>query len=825
MGMGGLAAMAIPSITSGEKQVKDVSAHTYNSYYSGEHLNRIAFPLGGIGAGMFCVEGSGALSHMSVRNNPDMFLEPALFAAICVKGLKNGAKVLEGKVPGWKKYGTPLSGLGGTVGNTWGLPRMEEARFQARFPFAHMTLKDKDLPLDITLKGWSPFIPTDEDSSSLPVAALEYSFKNTSGRTIDCVFSYNSRNFMAQPDAVNTIEPCANGFTLSSKATANAPEKQGDFAIFTNEPDTVVDHCWFIGGWFDSLTMAWNNIMAGNTEPQPPVEKNAPGASLFVPFQLRPRQQRTIRVFMCWYVPHTKLQIGPTEPDFQHKGHPYHRPWYSSRFKNITELVQFWKDHSAELRQKTQLFTDTFYKSTLPPEVIEAVAANLTILKSPTVLRQYDGRFWCWEGSGDSWGCYHGSCTHVWNYAQAVAHLFPALERSLRHTEFNENQNKEGHQAFRANLPICPVAHNFHAACDGQLGGIMKVYREWRISGDDEWLRSLFPKVKQSLEYCIKTWDPFEKGVIEEPHHNTYDIEFWGPTSMATSFYLGALRAMEKMGAYLKEDTTRYTGLYKKGKAYIESRLFNGTYFFQEIKWKNLKAADPSREELRARYTPVAWSILQKEGPKYQYGQGCLSDGILGAWIARMCGLDDILDPSKTKSHLQAVHRFNFKASLADHSNPQRPTFACGDDGGLILCTWPMGGQLSLPFVYSNEVWTGIEYQVASHLMMMGKVKEGLEIVRTCRKRYDGTVRNPFSEYEAGHWYARALSSYGLLQALTGVRYDAVEKKLYVQSRIGRFVSFLSTATGFGTVTYDGKNARVEVAYGKIDIRAVEIHP
>ena len=77
-----------------------------------------------------------------------------------------------------------------------------------------------------------------------------------------------------------------------------------------------------------------------------------------------------------------------------------------------------------------------------------------------------------------------------------------------------------------------------------------------------------------------------------------------------------------------------------------------------------------------------------------------------------------------------------------------------------MLCTWPKGGELSLPFVYSNEVWTGIEYQVASHLMLMGLVEEGLEIVRACRDRYDGRVRNPFNEYECGHWYARAMSSY-----------------------------------------------------------------
>ena len=157
-------------------------------------------------------------------------------------------------------------------------------------------------------------------------------------------------------------------------------------------------------------------------------------------------------------------------------------------------------------------------------------------------MRQYDGRLWSFEGCGDGWGCCHGSCTHVWNYAQAIPHLFPALERSLRHTEFCENQNTEGHQNFRATLPIHPVSHEFHSAADGQLGGIMKVYRDWRISGDNEWMKKMYPMVKVSMDYCISTWDPRHKGVIEEPHHNTYDIEFWGPDGMHVSFYLGALQ-------------------------------------------------------------------------------------------------------------------------------------------------------------------------------------------------------------------------------------------------------------------------------------------
>ena len=156
---------------------------------------------------------------------------------------------------------------------------------------------------------------------------------------------------------------------------------------------------------------------------------------------------------------------------------------------------------------------------------------------------------------------------------------------------------------------------------------------------------------------------------------------------------------------------------------------------------------------------------------------------------------------------------------MSDHVNPQRPAYALGNEGGLLLCTWPKGGKLSLPFVYSNEVWTGIEYQVASHLMLEGLVEKGLEIVRTCRDRYDGRIRNPFNEYECGHWYARAMSSYGLMQGLTGVRFDAIDQTLYIDSKIGKsFKSFLATETGFGTVGLQNGKPFIDVKWGHITV-------
>lgn len=812
----------------------------YNEKYTGEYTSRIAFPIGGLGTGMFCVEGSGAISNMNIRHKTEMLNEPTMFAGLYLKGVDNGSIVVEGQVPDWKKFGQPQSTKG--YGGTWGLPRFKDYDFEVKFPFAKLRMSDDELKMDVTMKVWNPFIPTDENNSGLPVAGFEYTFKNKYAKEVEAIFSYNSKNFVDIRNGGASIRPIENGFIISQKGTETQPFHQADFAIFTDEPETKVNYCWFRGWSFDSFTMCWNEMSSGVIKENPANMADAPGASLYVPFRLQPGESKTIRLYMAWYVPFSLVREGlepiddvdvPIVPVVNERGEPAgyidtsiqlsdkYRPWYSSRFANIEEVADYWMKNYNTLKEKTELFTDAFYATTLPAEVVEAVAANLTILKSPTIFRQYDGRMWNWEGCGNEYGSCYGSCTHVWNYAQAIPHLFPKMERTLRETEFFVSQAKNGHQAFRSALPIRPIRHNFHAAADGQLGGIMKVYRDWHIYGNDEWLKLIYSYVQNSLDYCINTWDPKRKGVIEEPHHNTYDIEFWGPSGMINSYYTGALQAFVAMGEHLEKDMTEYRELLDKSIDYMENQLYDGEYFIQNIRWKELQASDPTKvQSVNSNYSKEGLDLLEKEGPKYQYGKGCLSDGVVGAWLSLVCGLDEAIDRKKILSHLLSVHKYNLKRNLRKHVNPQRSTFALGDEGGLLLCSWPKGGKLQLPFVYSNEVWTGIEYQVASHLMFEGEVEKGLDIVRTCRDRYDGRVRNPFNEYECGAWYARAMSSYAMLQALTGIQYDAVDSTLYIDSRIGDdFTSFLSTETGFGNVGLKDGKPFIEVKYGKIDVK------
>jgi len=754
-----------------------------NTTYTGENLRHIAFPLGGIGAGMLCIQGSGMLGNFSIRNTPDIHLEPNVFSAICIKGREgNNARVLEGQVPFHKIFGHPTTGeLGimgmgnGLHGKNYGLPRFRHNDFSSQFPFATVNFYDEIIPLDVSVTAWSPFIPLNEDDSSLPAAFIEFQFNNSSDEKVEAVYSFNAQNFLrvgkknvTTPDESEAkVYQCKDGFILHQPEKKNEAHLKSWFMATVDE-EAFINTDWYDGGWFDKLTMLWKNIEEGRLINAHQRDNASPGGTIAVPFALNPGEAKTVTLRLAWYSPGSNIRKGYEEDhECSSAGcccdKEFYNPWYSARFDSVEAVMNYLEWDYKRLKAETSAFTEILYGSTLPSEIIEAVTSNLSILKSPTILRQTDGRMWAWEGCCDTNGCCSGTCTHVWNYAQAICHLFPTLERSLRQTEFYESQSEEGHQAFRSSIPIRPAAHDFHAASDGQLGGIMKVHREWQISGDIDWMASYWDKVKASLDYCIRTWDKKQEGVLKEPHHNTYDIEFWGADGMCSSFYLGALKAICAMGNELGKDTDEYNQLYEKGKVYVETKLFNGEYFYQETEWKSLETVlDTSKENAQCR------KLIEKEGPKYQYGTGCISDGVLGAWLARLCGLGDILDPVKIKSHLLSVYKYNFRKSLVNHVNPQRPGYALGNEGGLLLCSWPHGRKPSLPFPYSDEVWTGIEYQVASHLMMFDEIEKGLEIVKTARNRYDGTKRNPFDEYECGHWYARALSSFALIEGMTG---------------------------------------------------------
>jgi uncharacterized protein (DUF608 family) len=827
--------------------------------FSGDRATQVAMPVGGLGAGCICINGSGGLQDFCIRTRPETSALPAGFtsnspeagfAILHVKGSAPVTKLVEGPFPPFKIFDQGLQGQGLRRGGSEGFPRFEKCNFRGEFPFAELRFADQAIPLDVSLIAWSPFIPLDDKNSGIPCAILEYTFHNTSSKPVDFEFSYHLSHLApgCRPDqaaSANAVIQGKGAFLFNHEA-ANA-EAYGSASLTVIGAKPRIRAMWLRSpGWeFDSLSALWREVSSGTftTNDGSNTVDNAGhnGASVLLDGHLDPGQSHTYPVLVTWHFPNCYLREGgpaQSQNPAVIEGQPGCRtvpadapppwhPYYSTVWKDAREVAAYVEQNYTVLRTRTVQFKNAVFSSTYPAYVLDAVSANLAILKSPTVLREANGNIWGWEGCFPDAGCCHGSCTHVWNYAQSMPHLFPALERTLRDLELSRSMDERGHVNFRGAIPDGPVDHTGPAAADGQLGGIMKLYRDWQISGDAAWLKRMYPLAKKSIDYCIATWDPDHRGALFEPHHNTYDIEFWGADGMCTSIYLGALSAMTMMASALGEsgDASQYSELAQKSAALMDASLFNGDYYQQKVEFQDLH--DQSFAQSIAHVDEKSsemQQLLKREGPKYQYGSGCLSDGVIGAWMATIYGIETPLAKKNVRSSLQAIFRNNFKIDLSQHANAQRPGYAMGHEPGVLVCTWPRGGKPTLPFVYSDEVWTGMEYQVASHMIHEGFVEEGLTIVRSLRSRYDGRTRNPWNEYECGNWYARAMSSFALVGAISGFRYSAVDRTLHFGPKLKTrpFVSFFSTAFGYGTITLDGRNLTVRMIEGELQIEKLE---
>jgi len=348
--------------------------------------------------------------------------------------------------------------------------------------------------------------------------------------------------------------------------------------------------------------------------------------------------------------------------------------------------------------------------------------------------------------------------------------------------------------------PGTPAGHGFHAAADGQMGNILRTYREWQISGDDAWLERVWPSAKKALEYAWTDWDKDRDGLLEGVHHNTLDIEYHGPETVCGSLYLAALLAGERMASYVGDEASaeEYVRVFESGRRLTDETLFNGEFYFQRV----------------------------TDDAPYQFGEGCIIDQVIGQWYARMLGLGDILDPAHVKSAIAAVFRHNFRRDFRDHHNPHR-VYALGDDRGLLICTWPRGGRPQRPLTYAYECMIGFEYQVGAHLIYEGFLREGLTVCKAIRDRHDGLKRNPYNEFECGSHYARSMANYAYLLALSGFRYSAVEHCLYLAPRLSAesFRCFFSTDSAWGSIHFrreaDSLTLSVAPAEGELRIGAV----
>jgi non-lysosomal glucosylceramidase len=837
--------------------------------YRDRRTQQISFPLGGLGTGCIGLAGNGRLIDWEIFNHPNKGSVNG-FSHFAIKAEQEGAtrdaRVLQGDLQ--PPY---IGSLQGARFNSFGfgprreyltgVPHFRDVVFTGKYPFAELAFQDDTFPGQVEMTAFNPFIPLNDRDSGIPAAFFEIAVTNPTDKPITYTLAGTLANPLPAPNVhrygrtyrthwinlgTNGLEPDDLNYGTLTLATGaisdeacDADAACGDYA--TLDPDQVnYQEYWFRGRWFDNLEVYWRDFTApGPLENRRYSESEAGqgnAATLAVRLDVGPGRTGRVRFVIAWHFPNRANDWNPDAAAraCQQGIANRWRNYYAFVFRDAETAARYALGYWDRLYKRTRAFQEALFSSTLPPAALDAISANLSILKSPTVMRLEDGTFYGFEGCHPDAGCCEGSCTHVWNYAQALPFLFPALERSMRAADYVYNQRPDGAMPFRLQLPpgIGPAA--FRPCADGQFGDVLKAYRDWKISGDTEWLRGLWPAIKRSIAYAWSEensdrWDPERTGVLWGRQHHTLDMELFGPNAWLTGFYLGAFKAGSEMATALGEIETAeaYLEIFERGKAWVDAHLFNGEYYAQQIDLNDKSLLQPFVEGTGSMVGDTLtsyWDAEHKE-IKYQIGEGCGIDQVLAQWHANLYGLGEIFDPEQTRSALKAIFEHNFKDPLRDFFNPCR-IFGLNDEAGLVIADWPERRRRPvIPVPYAQEAMNGFEYAAAIQMIQAGWVDEGMAVVRAVRDRYDGERRNPWNEFECGSNYARSMASYALLNAFSGFTFDMVKGEIgFNPINSGRrFHSFWSLDAAWGTVTITPEQITLSVVEGALTLNALRL--
>lgn len=819
--------------------------------YRDRKTQTISLPLGGIGTGCIGLSGNGRLVEWEIQNRPNKNSLNG-FSHFAIKA-EAGGRVLDARVMNSDQlppYTDPSGNGSGIYRDTMaGFPHFKDAVFDGEFPFAALKFKDQSFPGKVILHAFNPLIPLNDYDSSIPAAFFEVEIKNTNAFEVDYTVALSARNPLTKN---NVNAPVGDDeITLlkmgSSKFGTDAPE-YGDITIGTDAHLSSVQNYWSRTG---HVALFWRQFI----QPGALIARDydAYAADADVPggdtgaisgcLTIQPGETRRVKFVIAWSFPNHVNFWNPKKCDCaegccgdkSEQQMNMWTNWYATQWKDSSETAKYCLSEWDRLRTETEAYHEALFSSTLPEEVLDAVSANVSLLKSATTLRLTDGSFYGFEGCCLQTGCCEGSCTHVWNYAYALPYLFPKLERSLRELEYTHNLREDGMMSFRIMLPLGREQWDFHACADGQFGGVIKIYRDWKICGDTEWLRAWWPKVKLSLEWAWSEtnedkWDADKDGVLEGRQHHTLDTELFGANSYLTGFYLAALKAGAEMAEAMGESESAelYFSLFTSGQSYIQEHCFNGEYFHQLVDFTDKSILDRFADA-DAKFGSVhdAYWDAETQQIRHQIAEGCHIDQVVAQWHANLCGLGRIFDAKLTKKALQAIYKYNYKRTMRDFYNSWR-IYAVNGEAATVICHWPdEGTKPYFPLTYAEEAMNGFEYQAGIHMIQEGLVKQGLDVVRAVRDRYDGEKRNPWNEFECGNNYARSMASFALLPTLSGMEFDMVKGHLGfapVWWEDGKFRCMWSLDSGWGQVEFTSKNASIKLLGGQIKLNSLKLH-
>lgn len=788
--------------------------------YTGDNLREIAFPLGGIGSGSIGLAGNGSLVDFEIFNSPDKgSISPYTFFAIKAE-YPNGesiTRVLQGdqisELQGRYCHGLNKGfGHGYDSGSMCGFPHFSKVKFDGKFPIATISLEDKNFPAKIKLKAFNPFIPLDSDNSSIPAAFFDISVI-TNVKNVKYTVLFSVRNPFKS--SINEKIEGDRYTAVNMRAGVDADDKDyGDMTVAVDVKDGIAEEYWQRGSLRDPVTAFWHDVTTGTL---PDRHYDTPGSSdvctVGASAIVNGTKGKSFKFVLTWNVPNNYNKTGDV----------VFKNYYTTLFENSRKSAFYCLDKWEYLYRKTSDFCKILHSSSLDKAVLDAAASNLAVLKSATVMRLEDGTFYGFEGLDEKEGSCEGTCTHVWSYAYALPFLFPDLERSVRDTEIKYDTDDNGFMQFRTALPLGRKTEPFYPCLDGQMATVIKIYRDWKLTGNNDWLKKNWDNVKKILEFAWSDKNPFEwdrnrDGVLEGRQHHTLDMELFGTSSWLEGMYLGALKAASEMAEFLGdvEKSEEYRSIFEKGYLWTKENLFNGEYFIQKVDLK---------DKTHAEHFNCKEYFGDEQGElKYQIGEGCHIDQMLSQWHANISGLGNIFDKSQRSTALKNIFKNNYHTSLREFVNAWR-IFALNDEGGTVMCSYPNGKEKPvIPLPYADECMAGFEYAFAGLLVSEGFIDEGIEVVSKVRDRYDGQKRNPYSEIECGQNCARSMSSFALIPIFSGFEFDLPHKHIGFSPVIsGNFKSFWSTGTAWGDFIKIYDRADILIKSGKLTLTSVDV--
>ena len=802
--------------------------------YSKENCESISFPLGGIGSGCIGLSGNGSLVDWEIFNRPAKNTRNGIshFAVRTEEaGQVTALRILNGDLmPPYSGFFPEKGvcsgfGFGVSENSLAGWPHFPDHEFHGQYPVATVHFKDDQFPLQCNLTAWSVLIPGESRDSSLPAAFFEINLANPTARPLDCTVI----GVLANPWGYDNT--CRYNRIVRNQLTAYSGDDIGDVTLTLDEPLETLSWqtCFFRGAWRDYQEMYYNDLMCGGRfhdrcYSEPPAAPEWEHGLLATHFQLAPGERRTTRFILSWSIPvYEKYWQNPCDTRVADAGLKTHwRNYYATVWRDSRDSGAYACREFDRLRQGTFAFRDALFSGNLPEVIKDAVSSSLSVLKSPTCLRLEDGTFYGWEGVASTFGSCEGSCTHVWNYAQALPFLFPDLEQSMRESHLKYSVDESGGSHFRLQLPLGIQAHreDFRPCADGQFGDVMKLYRDWKISGDSMMIRRWWPTIRKTIEYAWSPenpdcWDPEQTGVLQGRQHHTLDMELFGPNAWLTGHYLGALDAAARMADFVGDGkfAARCRTIRQRGLRWVDENLFNGEYFCQKLQLNS--------EDIIRKFGAESYWNAEAGEIKYQIADGCSIDATLAQNYASLYGLDRIFDAGKQRSTLRSIYHYNFKHIMRNHVNFWR-IFSLNDESGVQICTWPHGNKPAVPLTYHTETMTGFEWAFASQLAEEGMVEEALEVAAAIRYRFDGRRRNPWNEFECGSNYARSMAAYGMLPALSGFRYDRGAGMLGFAPKWPEFSGFWAIGELWGVFSLQGSRARLELRHGEFLLQRLE---